>query len=196
MSTPARMVLALAATIACTGAIAATELEGYTLDDSYTVSGRKLQYVGSAARKRGYFKTEVVALYLPERRQSLDEIYKLQGPKRIRLVILRELTGAMLQRYFISDFKLAASDVEFKQLINEVATIGGYYAQMGALQRGTVVNIDWLTDQGGIVCFIDGKPMGPPMKSELMYQVLLRMFISSGTPAAYRDAVLGLSRPE
>jgi hypothetical protein len=111
------------------------------------------------------------------------------------VVTLKELTGGTLSRYFISDFKLEASDDEFKLLIHEVALIGGYYGDMRQLRRGDVVDVDWLPDQQGIVAYVNGKPMGPPMKSELMYQILLRMFVApAASTKEYRDAMMSLGQ--
>lgn len=179
------------AAMAPSGAAELLKLEGMSIEDSMEVSGTKLLLNGVGVRKRGYFKTELVALYLPQKVRSLAEVSKLTGPKRIHIVTLKELTGGTLSRYFISDFKVEATEDEFKQLINEVALIGGYYGDMRALNRGDVVNIDWLPDKQGIIAYVNGKPMGVPMKSELMYSVLLRMMVApSNSTKEYRDALM------
>lgn len=168
-----------------------TELEGQQIEDSFTVSGTKLVLNGASVRKRAYFKTELVALYLPERKRNLDAVNKLPGAKRVQITILRTLSGSVLSRYFINDFKAETTDEEFKSLINEVGIIGGYYASMHQLNRGDTVSVDWVPELQGIVAFVNGKQMGPPMKSEAMYQVLLRMFIAPmGSSQDYRDAMM------
>jgi hypothetical protein len=44
----------------------AGELNGVQVEDSASVGGAKLLLNGVATRKRGYFKTDVTALYLAE----------------------------------------------------------------------------------------------------------------------------------
>ena len=43
---------------------------------------------------------------------------------------------------------------------------------MHHLSHGDIVNVDWMADKQGIVAFVNNKQMGPPIKSELMYQIL------------------------
>ena len=68
---------------------AAVELEGVELAETVTAYGHKLVLNGAAVRKRGYFKADVTALYLPEKRTTPDAIYKLDGVRRIQLNIFR-----------------------------------------------------------------------------------------------------------
>lgn len=178
------------ATWALTTSAMAVEMEGYTVDESCVVAGKTLHMLGTpAVRKRGYFKVDVTSLYLPAPRHSLADIDKLPGPKRLQLIILRDLTGSTLNHYFLSDFKLAATDAEFKSLITEVGQTGAYYAQVGTIKQGTVVDFDWLPEEHGFTVLINGKPLGPPMKSELMYQIFLRMYV--GKPDYLRESILG-----
>lgn len=97
-----------------TEARADVELEGVRLEESITVAGRKLVLNGAGVRRRGYFKADVTALYLPEKRTTPESIFKLDGYRRIQLNILREFTSSTISRIFIADFKQAATEEEFK----------------------------------------------------------------------------------
>ena len=107
-------------------ALAAT-LEGVTVDDTVTINGQKLVLNGMAVRKRGYFKTEVSALYLPQRTTQPEVIYKTHAPRYIRMTILRDLPPATASRFFIKEFTQNATETEAKQLINELGALGGVY---------------------------------------------------------------------
>ena len=107
---------------------AAVELEGVDLPDTVTAYGQKLVLNGAGVRKRGYFKADVTALYLPEKRTTPDAIYKLNGVRRIQLNILREFTSSTITRIFLADFKQSATDEEFKRLIGPIGLIGAAYA--------------------------------------------------------------------
>jgi hypothetical protein len=170
------------------------ELEGVPVDNSATVAGAKLQLNGAAVRKRGYFKTDVTTLYLQQKCHTLDCIYHLNGPKRIQLSVLRDLSGAIIAKYFISDFKLVTTDAEFKQLITEVGQIGDLYGRLGEVKKGDISIIDWVPGKG-IRCTFNGKVMAVNgveyMNSPLMYEVLLRMYLGARAASDYREALLG-----
>lgn len=171
----------------------AAELEGMPVPETATIDGAALTLNGAAVLKRGYFKTNVTAIYLTEPRHTMEGIYKLRGPKRIELTILRELTGPMLSRYFVSDFKQAATEAEFKQLIGEVGRLGGIYATVSKLSKGDVVRMDWHPGVG-ITGSINGKALvdkAEAMNSELMFHIFLRMYMTVGNGPEYQQALLG-----
>ena len=106
---------------------AAVELEGVELAESITAYGQKLVLNGAGVRRRGYYKADVTALYLPEKRTTPDAIYKLNGVRRIQLNILRTFTSSTISRIFLADFKQSATDDEFKKLIGPIGQIGSAY---------------------------------------------------------------------
>ncbi|KGM41008.1 hypothetical protein JY96_15720 [Aquabacterium sp. NJ1] len=182
-----------------TPANAAVELEGVELPETTTAYGHKLVLNGAAVRKRGYFKADVTALYLPERRTTPDAVYKLDGIRRIQLNILREFTSSTITRIFLADFKQSATDEEFKKLIGPIGQIGAAYANVKRVSKGDVVNLDWVPGQGwmathnGRLLTGDG---GTTMaiKDELAYQIYLRMYIGPAAPEELRNGLLGLTR--
>ncbi len=182
-----------------TPANAAVELEGVELPETTTAYGHKLVLNGAAVRKRGYFKADVTALYLPEKRTTPDAIYKLDGIRRIQLNILREFTSSTITRIFLADFKQSATDEEFKKLIGPIGQIGAAYANVKRVSKGDVVNLDWVPGQGwmathnGRVLTGDG---GTTMaiKDELAYQIYMRMYIGPAAPEELRNGLLGLTR--
>ncbi len=183
---------------------AGVELEGVELEDTITAYGQKLVLNGAAVRKRGYFKADVTALYLPEKRTTPDAIFKLNGIRRIQLNILREFTSSTISRIFIADFKQHSTDAEFKQLINEVSQIGAAYGGVKRVTKGDVVNLDWVPGKGWM-CFINGKQLlidtgaggsnsNHAINNELAYQIYMRMYIGPGAPEDLRNGLLGLTR--
>ncbi|MFT3859081.1 MAG: chalcone isomerase family protein [Aquabacterium sp.] len=178
--------------LAGVSAQAAVRVEGIDLPDSLTLRGKKLVLNGAGLRKRGYFKSNVVALYLPEKLTTPEAIMRLDGPRRIQLYLLRDFTSSTISRIFLADFKQAATEAEFKVLINEVAEIGGIYANIKRVSPGDTVNIDWQPGQGIIASLNDRVLHEKPIASELAYQIYLRMFIGSGVPDELRHRLLGL----
>jgi hypothetical protein len=115
------------------------ELEGVELEESIVVGGKKLVLNGAGVRRRGYFKADVTALYLPEKRTTPEAIFKLDGYRRIQLNILREFTSSTISRIFIADFKQAATEEEFKKLIDVIGQIGAAYSNVKRVVKGDTV---------------------------------------------------------
>lgn len=178
----------------------AAELEGVTLNETVVVRGRRLVLNGYGLRKRGYFKADVTALYLPERRSNPDAILRLDGFRRIQLNILRTFTSSTISRIFIADFKDAATEDEFKKLIPVVSQIGAAYAQVRRVERGDVVNLDWIPGlgwtaeiNGRYLTTEDGGQEIIAINNPLAYQIYLRMYIGENAPESLRSGLLGLS---
>jgi len=177
---------------------AAVELEGVELAETVTAYGQKLVLNGAAVRKRGYFKADVTALYLPEKRTTPDAIYKLNGVRRIQLNLLREFTSSTITRIFLSDFKQSATEDEFKKLIGPIGQIGAAYSNVKKVSKGDVVNLDWVPGQGWMAThngkYLTGDGTMLAIKDELAYQIYLRMYIGQAAPEDLRNGLLGLTR--
>lgn len=171
-------------------------LEGVTVAPSVMAYGQKLVLNGAGVRKRGYFKADVTALYLPEKRSAAESIYKLNGIRRIQLNILRRFTSSTITRIFLSDFKQSATEEEFKRLIGPIGQLGAAYANIKEVEKGDVVNVDWVPGQGWMASH-NGRSLTTDngtalaIKDELAFQIYLRMYIGEAAPEELRDALLG-----
>lgn len=178
---------------------AAYELEGVDLPDTVVAYGQKLVLNGAAVRKRGYFKADVTALYMPEKRTTAEAVMKLNGIRRLQLNILREFTSSTISRIFLADFKQAATDDEFKKLIEVIGQVGAAYSNVKRVVRGDVVNLDWVPGKGWMASHngkqLTGDGSGSlSINNELAYQVYLRMYIGAAAPEDLRNGLLGLTR--
>lgn len=172
------------------GAQAAT-LEGVTVDDTVTVNGQKLVLNGMAVRKRGYFKTEVSALYLPQRTTNPEVIYKTHAVRYIRMTILRDLPPATASRFFIKEFTQNASEAEAKQLINELGALGGVYGNLNRINKGDVVEIYWTPGQGMMAKY-NGKTVADQgISNPLWWAVYMRGYVGPNVSDTYRNGLLG-----
>ncbi len=173
---------------------AVVKVDGVEVPTTATVRGKKLVLNGAGVRRRGYYKSNIVALYLPERLTTLDAIMKLDGPRRIQMLLLRDFSQSTVSRIFLADFKQAATDVEFKTLINEVAEIGAIYNNVKRVEQGDKVNIDWQPGAGIIASLNDRQLNDKPINNELAYQIYLRMFMGPTVPEELRNRLLGLGK--
>ena len=199
-----RQWLAMAAAASCAGlspaAHADVELEGVRLEESMVAYGQKLVLNGAGVRRRGYHKSDVVALYLPEKRTTPEAIYKLDGVRRIQLNLLRNLSSSTITRVFLSDFKQVATDEEFRHLIEPLGQIGAAYADIKRVSKGDVVNLDWVPGKGWMATH-NGRPLRSvdgnlTINDPLAFQVYLRMYLGAAASSDLRNGLLGLTRLE
>jgi Chalcone isomerase-like len=168
------------------------ELDGITIDDTAQVAGAKLVLNGASIQKRGFFKTNTCALYLTEKRHTLDEVVKLAGPKRVQLVMLRDIKGFLIARQFLNDFAASATEAEAQSLTAEVESIAAGYAKIDMLHKGDVVLIDWIPKEG-ISASLNGQSMGPAHDNELLWDVSLRPVMGRMAPRELREQLLGIN---
>ncbi|MBC7701954.1 chalcone isomerase family protein [Aquabacterium sp.] len=168
------------------------ELDGVPIDDTAQVAGVKLVLNGASIQKRGFFKTNTCALYLTEKHHTLDEVVKLAGPKRVQLVMLRDVKGFLIARQFLSDFAASATEAEVQSLTAEVESIAAGYAKIDMLHKGDVVLIDWIPKEG-ITASLNGQSMGTAHDNELLWDVSLRPVMGRMAPRELREQLLGIN---
>jgi hypothetical protein len=175
---------------------------GVAVPATTVVEGKTLVHNGSGTRKRGYFLTDVTSVYLAEKRDTMEGVETVPGPKRLQLVLLRDLPGSTIERYFMSDFRMAATDAEFKQLIREVGLVGSVYGRIKMVHKGDTVHMDWVPGKG-MRAAINGQPLMMDeqsagqqffINSEMLYRIFLRMYIGGQVNQELRDNLLGRSR--
>lgn len=193
----ASLVVALTAAVAqASWAAPVGDVDGTPVEGEYATEGGKVVLNGAGIRKRAFFKTDVTAVYLREKRNTIESIETAQGPKRLQLTILRDVPGALLSRFFLGDIKSAATEAEYKQLAHDVELIAAAYDK-SQLNKGDVLLIDWVPGKG-IHSFRNGKHVGveglpPYLNNELLYRVMLRMYITGSGGDELRENLLGKS---
>jgi len=193
-----RILSALVLVGAASGAWANVDVSGVSLEENVTVGGVPLHLNGAGFRKRGYFKIDVTALYLPTKMTSLEAIESTPGVKRVQLTIQQDITGSQASRYFLIDFEASATPAEFAKLITEVSQVGDIYSSLPKIKKGDVVTMDWIPGKG-LLATLNGTPLqahgtpSPYINSELLAKVMLRMYVGGKTPAELHDNLLGLS---
>lgn len=171
-------------------------LEGIEIEESIMLDGKKLVLNGAALRKRGYFKSDITALYVTKKSTDPKEIYKLDGPCRIQLNFLRKFSVATVERIFLSDFKLAATDEEFNRLAGPIGDVGLALDSIKTISKGDVLNLDWVPSKGWMATH-NGKNLtingtSTVINNKLAFQLQLRAHLGPNVPEELRSGLLGL----
>lgn len=167
----------------------AATLEGIEVPGSISLAGQNLVLNGAAVTRISIFKADVVSLYVPARKQSLEGVGDQPGPKRLQMVRLRDARGDDIARKLISDFEAASAPAERNNLINEMVQLGGMLSNRA--NKGDVLTLDWIPNQGLVISRNGVHLSEKPIASELLFRVLLRIFLGPKAPEDTREKLLG-----
>lgn len=152
------------------------EVGGAKLPDTATVGGQALVINGAGVRTRVFFKVYAMALYLPKKATTTDEVLASAGARRVTLHLLRKLDGEDFAKAFNEGLVNNTSDAERQQLQAQTQAFVGSFARQGALKEGDLIHLDWLPGTG-LVAELNGKAVGTPIAEPAFYNAVLRIWL-------------------
>lgn len=173
---PWKTALAAAAFCAATGAALAAEVGGVKLDDSISLGGKPLVLNGAGVRTRAIFKVYAMGLYLAKKESTTAGVLGADGPRRVALHMLRNLSGEDFGKAFTDGINNNTPADERARLAGQIARFGDTFTKYGDLKEGDIVHMDWLPGQG-LVSTINGKPVGEPVAEPAFYNAVLRIWL-------------------
>lgn len=169
----------------------AIELEGHFIAPSLQMEGKALILNGAAVRRFAIFKIEVAALYLERRQSTLEAVATDPGVKRLRLLMLRKVSAEDLRKKFMGDLRSAGTARELAEVDREIGSLEAALRDV-ALQPGDVVTMDWLP-AAGMAIALNGRALSDvPIRNELLYRLVLRIFLGPDAARGPRERLLGL----
>jgi len=178
MRFPFRTTVATAAcALACSRPAMAAELEGVALDESILVAGRSLLLNGAGVGMRLMFKVYAAALYLPAQKRTAEGVLAAEGPRRLVITMLRDVSGEDFQDAVTSSMQDDAGPAPDPQVADKLAQLGRAIArQPMGLRKGDTLTLDWLPDTGAVV-ELNRKPLTAPMRDLAFYNALLSIWL-------------------
>jgi hypothetical protein len=194
------MLLTLLGTWAATAptlarAQAAVDLAGVRYEPAVQVGSSTLQLNGAGIRYRVVVRVYTAGLYLAAKAGTPEAVLAAPGPKRLHVVMLRDIDGNDLGRLFTRGMQDNSSREEFAQSIPGTLRMAELFAAKKRLAKGESFSVDWLPGQGTQI-LINGKSQGEPIKEPAFFQSLMRIWLGpSPADAALKDALLGQAPP-
>ena len=176
--------------VACllAGAALAADVGGVKLPDKASVGGQDLVLNGAGIRTRAVFKVYVGSLYLPAKATTIDAALA-NGPRRIQLNLLRDLSGDQLADAVNDGMKEANTPAEVEAVKAQTAEFIALTKAMGALKEGSVVTIDFV--DGATKVGFNGAPKGT-IAGEPFNRALTKIWVGDKpVQADLRKAMLG-----
>lgn len=175
-----RRSLLAAAVLACTigqGALAA-EISGVKFADSVNVAGRDLLLNGVGMRTKLFVKVYAAGLYLPEKKREFADIAKLDGPRRIALVMMRDISSEDFGKAYMEGLDNNLEQAEKTRLASHISKVGTMFGSLQGLKKGDVLNVDWIPGTG-TVHELNGKRLSAPIPDLEYYNAMSRIWLGA-----------------
>jgi len=148
------------------------------------------------ARRRSYLKRGGGArpITLPEIAASPNggpDILALDGPKRVSMTMLRDLSAAQLIDALELGIRDNHTEAELAGLRERIDALAAVMKEIGGAKEKMVITLDFLPGTGTLV-MLDGVPRGKPIPGEDFYRALLRIWIGEKpVDSDLKEAMLG-----
>ncbi len=162
---------------------------------STTVQGQTLQLNGAGVRHKAVFKVYTAGLYLGASARSGAEVVALPGPKRLRIVMLREIDSGELGKLFSRGMEENMDKAAFSKLVPGVLRMSQVLSTHKKLLPGEEFSIDWVPGTGTVLT-VKGEVQGEPFKEPEFFHALLGIWLGPH-PAdeQLKHALLGTAAP-
>jgi len=169
----------------------AMEVGGVKYEPTATVAGTKLQLNGAGVRYKAIFKVYTAGLYVANKTAEPDAIINSNGPRRMHIVMLREIDANELGKLFTKGMQDNASRDDFSKSIPGTIKMGEIFAERKKLKEKDFFTIDYVPGVGTTIS-INGKAANDPIKEPEFFKALMQIWLG-GKPAdgPLKDALLG-----
>lgn len=170
----------------------AVEISGVQVDDTAKVGGSELKLNGAGVRYKAIFKVYVAALYLTQQTSNADAVATQSGPKRISLILLRDVTSDSFALSFMDGINHNSNKADKDKYINQSTKLVELISSLPELKKNDILSIDWLPGTGTVIQ-LNGKRIGDALPDSGFYNVVLKIWL--GDQPAYgplKQQLLGL----
>jgi hypothetical protein len=169
----------------------AAELEGVKLDDRIRAGTQELQLNGIGLRSRAIFKVYVAGLYLAEKASSAEAALAATGPKRISIVMLRDVAADSFAASLSDGLRDNLSDAELSKHKPQIDELMATMQKIGEAKKGAMILLDY-APAGGTTFWVNGAVQGKPIGGEDFFRALLRIWLGDKPVSAdLKKALLG-----
>ena len=167
-----------------------TEVASVKYDNTITLANTKLQLNGAGIRYK-FVKVYTAALYLTNKAATPEAVLTSIGPRRLHIVMLREINAEELGRLFTKGMEQNASREEFSKVIPGVIKMGEMFAARKKLVAGDYFSIDYVPGVGSTI-LVNGKVETGPIKEPEFFTSLMKIWLGKNpADAQLKEALLG-----
>lgn len=182
----------IAALLLCFAANAgAAKVSGHMVADKVRVDQQELVLNGAGMRTKFFFKIYIGALYLRAPLHSAEAVLADKGSKRIELYVLRHVSAADFMDAFNKAINKNHTSAEYLPISGRLIRFGRIFREVGEVNKGDVIQIDYLNSTDETALTIDGKERMRIVGNDF-YNALLKIWLGK-RPAqeSLKAAMLG-----
>lgn len=157
------------------GAIAA-DVAGVKVDETVNLANQELKLNGAGIRFKAIFKVYVAALYLSEKKSTVQDVLAAPGARRISITMLRGVSSEEFGQSFMSGMQNNSDRAEKAKVINQMLKFGELFASIPELKKGDVLVTDWIPGTGTVIS-VNGKRVTEPLPDIAFYNALLKIWL-------------------
>jgi hypothetical protein len=181
----------LCATVLAPAVAQTTEVSGVKFNNKVTVAATALQLNGAGTRYKAIFKVYSAALYLPAKAATPEAVLASAGPKRMHVVMLREIDANELGKLFTRGMQDNSSREEFGKSIAGTLRLSEMFAAKKRLVAGEQFTVDYVPGTGTLIA-VNGQVQGEPIREPEFFSALMRIWLGrSPADALLKNALLG-----
>lgn len=155
---------------------AATDVAGARYDNSLSVGGKALVLNGAGVRNKFTVKVYAAGLYLQTPQSTVDGVMNAEGPRRMRLVMLRDISSDDLGSAFMLALSDNITEAAKGKIAGQISKYGEMFGITDAFKKGDTIDTDWIPGVGN-QCYLNGKKVGPVVPDILFYNSVLRIWL-------------------
>lgn len=170
----------------------AVDVAGVRFQSTVSMGPTPLVLNGAGLRTRFVLKVYAAGLYLAAKANTSEAVLAAPGPKRLHVVMLRDIDGNDLGKLFTRGMQDNSSREEFGKSIAGTLRMADLFSAKKRLDKGENFSVEWTPGQGTQI-LINGKAQGEPIREPEFFNALLRIWLGPNpADAALKDALLGL----
>jgi hypothetical protein len=186
---PAALLTVLA--LAAAPAAAQVEVSGVRYAPTAQLANSTLQLNGAGVRYKFVVKVYTAGLYLQGKAATPEAVLAAPGPKRLHVVMLRDIDANELGKLFARGMQDNAPREEFSKSIPGTLRMADIFSARKRLKAGDSFGVDWVPGVGTTV-LVNGQAQGEPIREPEFFSALMRIWLGH-TPAdpQLKEALLG-----
>jgi len=167
------------------------EVGGVKYEPTAQLGNTPLVLNGAGVRYKAIFKVYTAGLYLTKKANTTEAVLATPGPKRIHIVMLREINANELGKLFTRGMEDNAPKDEFSKSVSGTLKLSQLFFEKKKLVAGDSFSVDY-TPGVGTVIMINGKSSTEPIKEPEFFSALTKIWLGqSPADSALKDALLG-----
>jgi hypothetical protein len=157
-------------------AAAAVDVAGVKYQETLPVGGKELMLNGAGVRTKFIIKVYAAGLYLQSKETTTEGVMKADGPRRIRLVMMRDVSSEDFGSAFMGGLNSNVSKEDKSKIVAQISKYGEMFASIDGLKKGDVLDTDYIPGQGA-QSYLNGKKIGTVLPDVVFYNSVLRIWL-------------------